>query len=78
MVLGGYSLATWLTERLSNEVASRTRLANRTIGARFERLAHQQLRQTLGWIEARAPKFSEIESIEAMADQLQESIHESK
>ena len=76
MVLGGYSLATWLTERLSNEVASRTRLANRTIAARFERLAHQQLRQTLGWIEARAPKFSEIESIEAMADQMQESIHE--
>ena len=24
LVLGGYSLATWLTERLSNEVASRT------------------------------------------------------
>src|SRR5688572_25303598 len=28
LVLGGYGLATWLTERLSNEVAARTRATN--------------------------------------------------
>ena len=54
MILGGYSLATWLTERLSNEVASRTRQANRMIAARFEKLAHDQLRRSIAWIEARA------------------------
>ena len=43
MILGGYSLATWLTERLSNEVAGRTRQANRSINDRFERLAHEQI-----------------------------------
>jgi hypothetical protein len=36
IILGGYSLATWLTERLSNEVAARTRQANRSINDRFE------------------------------------------
>jgi predicted NBD/HSP70 family sugar kinase len=36
MVIGGWSLATWLTERLSNEVASRTRETNRAINRRFE------------------------------------------
>jgi hypothetical protein len=74
MVLGGYSLATWLTERLSNEVASRTRLANRTIAARFARLAHQQIRQTTAWLESRVPKSGELDAIDNLADQLQESL----
>ena len=43
MIIGGYTLATWLTERLSNEVASRTRQTNRSIAERFERLAHEQI-----------------------------------
>src|SRR6185436_14067033 len=31
IIIGGYSLAAWLTERMSNEVAARTRQANRSI-----------------------------------------------
>ena len=54
MILGGYSLATWLTEKLSNEVASRTRQANRAIAMRFERLARRQIRQSIAWIESQA------------------------
>jgi hypothetical protein len=76
MILGGYSLATWLTERLSNEVAARTRRANRTIAVRFERLAHDQLRRSIAWVEAQAPRLAELDVIEAMADEMQESIHE--
>ena len=74
MILGGYSLATWITERISNEVASRTRRANRTIAARFERLAHDQLRRSIAWIESQAPRLAELDAIEAMANELQESI----
>lgn len=73
MILGGYSVAAWLTERLSNEVASRTRQANRNIASRFENLAHDQIRRSILWIESRVPRLAEIESIEKLADGLQES-----
>jgi hypothetical protein len=71
VILGGYSVAAWLTERLSNEVASRTRQANRNIAARFENLAHEQIRRSIKWIDAQAPRLVEIETIEKMADDLQ-------
>jgi hypothetical protein len=71
VILGGYSVAAWLTERLSNEVASRTRQANRNIAARFENLARDQIRRSIAWIESQAPRTAEIESIEAKADELQ-------
>jgi hypothetical protein len=68
VILGGYSIAAWLTERLSNEVASRTRQANRNIAARFENLARDQIRRSIAWTESRAPKIAEIEAIEKLAD----------
>lgn len=71
MILGGYSLATWITERLSNEVASRTRLANRMIAARFEKLGREQIRRSVAWIESRAPKVGELDAIDRLADELQ-------
>jgi hypothetical protein len=72
MILGGYSIATWIVERLSNEVASRTRQANRAIADRFERLARQQIRRSIAWIESQVPPIKEIDTIEAMANELQE------
>jgi hypothetical protein len=74
MILGGYSLATWLTEKLSNEVAARTRQANRAIALRFEKLGRRQIRQSIAWIESRAPRLSEIAAIESMANDLQDSL----
>jgi hypothetical protein len=71
VILGGYSLATWLTERLSNEVAARTRQTNRTIATRFEKLAHEQIRRSIAWLQQQAPRVQELEEIEAMADALQ-------
>ena len=76
MIMGGYSLATWLTERLSNEVSARTRRANRNIAVRFESLAHEQLRRSISWIESQAPPMAEIDAIEKMADELQSQIGE--
>jgi hypothetical protein len=74
MILGGYSLATWITERLSNEVASRTRKANRAIASRFGRLTHEQIRKTIAWLQAQAPSAAEIDDLETMANRLEESI----
>lgn len=78
MILGGYSLATWITERLSNEVASRTRQANRAIATRYERLAHDQIRRSIAWIESQAPKMPQIDAVESAADELQEQCGEGK
>jgi hypothetical protein len=74
MILGGYSVATWITERISNEVAARTRLANRTIAQRFEKLVHDQIRRSIAWIEAQAPSAGQIDAIESAANELEESI----
>jgi hypothetical protein len=74
MVLGGYGLAAWIVERLSNEVAARTRQANRAIDARFERLAHDQLRKTIAWIEARTPSAEQVRTVEVAAQRFEESL----
>ena len=74
MILGGYSLATWITERMSNEVASRTRLTNRIIASRFEKLAHEQIRRSIAWMEAQAPSEKELAAIASAADAMEESL----
>jgi len=71
MVLGGYSLATWLTERISNEVASRTRATNRKIAERFERLAHEQIDRVCAWLDQQAPSERALDRVEHMADELE-------
>ena len=70
LVLGGFSLATWLSEKLSNEVAQRTRAANRRIAERFSDLAHSQITRILSWLDGRAPSLQEIEKVEKLADAL--------
>ncbi|CAN5343446.1 hypothetical protein BH09PLA1_BH09PLA1_07510 [soil metagenome] len=74
MVIGGWSLATWLTEKLSNEVASRTRETNRAINQRFEQLAHQQINRAVAWLESRAPSLRSLEELKTLADRISESI----
>jgi hypothetical protein len=70
MILGGYSLAAWLTERLSNEVASRTRLTNKRIAMRFERLAHEQITFACDWINTQAPSQQTIDKLKSLAEEL--------
>jgi len=65
IVLGGWSLATWLTERLSNEVAAHTRQTNQKITDRFTRLPHDQIERLCRWLDAHAPAFRALDQLEA-------------
>lgn len=73
LVLGGYSLATWLTEKLSNEVSSRVRTANQRIAARFENLAHDQIESICRWLDDQAPTFKSLQRLDALAEQWETS-----
>lgn len=74
LILGGWSLATWLSEKLSNQVSARARAANQAIASRFSELAHRQIEQTCQWLDHQAPQTSQLEKITAMADDVSESI----
>ena len=70
VVLGGWSLATWLTEKLSNEVAMRTRATNRRIAERFSELAHTQINRVSDWLNAQAPTTWELQNLEKAGEEL--------
>jgi hypothetical protein len=72
MVLGGYSVATWLSERISNEVAWRTRATNRRIAERFEQLAHEQIESVCNWLNRQAPTKGELELVENLTQDFME------
>jgi hypothetical protein len=76
MIVGGFTLATWLTEKLSNEVTNRVRATNRRIGERFGQLAHQQLQQIIAWLEQQAPPARVIAKLERAAEELGEQVAE--
>lgn len=76
LVIGGFSLATWLTEKISNEVASRVRLTNQRIANRFEQLAHEQVERVIQSIDRQAPKTKQIDQLQRQADELSESVAE--
>lgn len=63
VILGGYSLGAWLTERISNEVASRTRKTNRRIAERFAELAEQQIGQYVAWMESHCVSARDIAAL---------------
>jgi hypothetical protein len=70
IVFGGYTLATWLGERLNNEVTSRTRAANRAIGDRFAQLAHEQIEAACAWLDRQAPPGAALERLEDLAGEI--------
>jgi hypothetical protein len=72
MIIGGYTLATWLTERISNEVASRTRQTNRRIAERFERLAHDQITRAIAWLDERAPSMKVVDRLQQQMEAIGE------
>jgi hypothetical protein len=73
-VLGGWSLATWLTEKISNEVTNRTRATNKKIAVRFTALAHQQIQRICEWLERQTPRQEVLDDIEAQANALSEMV----
>ncbi len=77
VVIGGFSLATWISEKLSNEVANRTRLANRRINERFERLVTRQIERTIAWLDGLAPGSGALNDLSGRADAIAESVERS-
>ncbi len=67
LMIGGYTLATWLTEKLSNEVTGRTRDTNRTIGDRFTQLAHEQIEAACLWLNRQAPSTPSLDRLDELA-----------
>ncbi|MCY2951907.1 MAG: GTPase domain-containing protein [Planctomycetota bacterium] len=76
IVLGSYSLAMWLGEKLSNEVTWRTRQANRRIGERFAELSQEQIERVCVWLEKQAPSAQEIRKLTRMAESVAEMMDE--
>jgi hypothetical protein len=74
LVVGGYTLATWLTERLSNEVAARTRATNLRIESRFAELAHDQITRVCAWLDRQAPPEKMLDRIERAAEEMSAAI----
>jgi hypothetical protein len=74
IVLGGYGLATWLTERLSNEVTSRTRATNTKIAERFAQLGHEQIERICAWLDRQAPSVKLLEQLERASNELAEEV----
>jgi hypothetical protein len=72
IILGSFTLATWLGEKLSNEVTSRTRQANRQIAERFAKLAKEQIERVCVWLERQAPATDALNRLERLADELAE------
>jgi hypothetical protein len=70
LIIGGFSLATWLGEKLSNEVTARTRQANERIARRYARLVQDQIERVCAWLEEQAPSEQDLLRIETMADRL--------
>lgn len=70
LIVGGFSLATWLTEKISNEVASQAKLTNTRISERFAKLSHEQIRRTCDWLNARAPGVRELNALEKSINEL--------
>jgi hypothetical protein len=74
VILGGFGLFTWVSERLSNEVKSRTRQTNRKIADRFSRLAHEQIERACAWLDQQAPGEKALRRMEELADRVNEDV----
>jgi hypothetical protein len=72
MVIGGWSLATWITEKLSNEVASHARATNVAINRRFALLAHQQINRACDWMNIKAPPTKSLDELQRLGDRVSE------
>lgn len=70
LILGGFGLASWAGEKLSNEVSARARETNRAITRDFHVLVRRQIDQTLRWVESKAPESEQITRAADLADRI--------
>lgn len=69
-VIGGYLMTTWLLEKLSNEVAAKTRQTNRRIAERFGELCEQQVDHAQAWLDTLAPLPEQLDALESATEVL--------
>jgi hypothetical protein len=72
LIIGSFSLATWLGEKLSNEVTARSRAANARISGRFTRLAEEQIERVCKWLDQQVPTTAQLMKLERQVDELAE------
>ena len=72
LVIGGFSLATWLGEKLSDEVAQRTRQANRNIDVRFAELLRRQANDAIAWLGGQIPAARDLDALARHLDDLRD------
>ena len=65
VIIGGYLAGTWLTERMSNEVAAKTRETNQNIGKGFAALCDLQVKRAGEWAKSLAPTRQQLDELEA-------------
>ncbi|MEM1012167.1 MAG: GTPase domain-containing protein [Planctomycetota bacterium] len=68
VVIGGYLLTTWLGERLSNEVAAKTRQTNAALAADFAKLCDEQAQRAIAWCDAAAASPADLTALDKAVD----------
>lgn len=74
IIIGGYSLAAWITERVSNEVVTRTRETDERIRSRFRELVSEQIQRTKDWLSSLVPANDELNATQAAIDELMDEL----
>jgi hypothetical protein len=72
LIIGSFTLATWIGEKLSNEVTARSRAANARISERFTRLAEEQVERVCKWLDEQVPSLAQLIKLERQVDGLGE------
>ncbi|HEV8608117.1 MAG TPA: GTPase domain-containing protein [Tepidisphaeraceae bacterium] len=72
LILGSFTLATWVGEKLSNEVTARSRATNARISQRFTRLAEEQVERICQWLDQQVPSSAQLMKLERHANALAE------
>lgn len=70
IVIGGFSMAAWIGEKLNDEVAKRTRLTNANIDRRFAELVRQQSNQAVSWLNGQIPATNALDAMALHLDDL--------
>lgn len=70
VVIGGFSLAAWIGEKMNDEVARRTRETNANIDRRFAELVRQQSHQAVLWLNEQIPGTRSLDAVAGHLDDL--------
>lgn len=70
VVIGGFSLAAWIGQKLNDEVAARTRQVNSNIDQRFAELVRGQTQAAIAWLNSQIPASSVLDATAAHLDDL--------